>query len=139
VRVKVFPPLADTDGHPTKYLQPKASGARLYFPAACLREVIESNAPLWLCEGEKKSLAVSQLGLPAVGFCGVEGWHAAGRLRLLADFDPIRLQGRDVELLPDGDYATNRHVKRAIDGLAQQLAIRGARPGVRHLPRELPR
>lgn len=139
VRIKIFPPLTNAEGHTMKYLQPRGSGPRLYFAASCLREAREGDTPLWIVEGEKKALAVAQLGLPAVGICGVEGWHVAGRLRLLADFDAIRLQGRCVELLPDGDYDTNRHVRRAVNDLAQQLVIRGARPGVRHLPRELPR
>ncbi len=139
VRMKIFPPLTDRAGHSVKYLQPKGSAPRLYFVARCLREVLEGDAPLWIVEGEKKALAVAQIGLPAVGIAGVEGWHTAGRLRLLADFEAIRLRERAVELLPDGDYGTNRHVRRAVDDLAQQLTIRGARPGVRLLPRELPR
>ena len=60
-----------------KYLQPRGSGARLFFTRPTLGESLEGTAPLWLVEGEKKALAVAQLGLPAVGFCGIEGWHAA--------------------------------------------------------------
>jgi uncharacterized protein DUF3854 len=139
VRVKIFPPLTDAEGHTIKYLQPRGSGTRLYFVVRCLRDVLEGSTPLWIVEGEKKACAVAQLGLPALAICGIEGWHRARQLRLLPDFDAIALRGRQVELLPDGDYETNRHVRRAVDDLAQQLVIRGARPGVRHLPRELPR
>jgi len=139
VRVKVFPTLTDRDGHGVKYLQPKSSLPRLYFVTSCLREALEGETPLWLVEGEKKALAVAQLGLPAVGICGVEGWHRKGERGLLADFDDIRLANRIVELLPDGDYQTNPNVKRAVQRFGAALVARGARPRVVLLPSELPR
>jgi putative DNA primase/helicase len=139
VRVKIFPPRADAAGHTVKYLQPKGSAPRLYFVTACLQEVLEGEGPVWVVEGEKKALAVAQRGLPALGFCGVEGWHAGGERRLLSDFDAIRLRDRIVELLPDGDYQTNPNVKRAIQRFGAALAMRGARPRVVLLPSELPR
>jgi hypothetical protein len=138
VRFKVFPPLVDAEGHSVKYLQPRGTPPRLYFAVTCLHKVLEGDAPLWLVEGEKKALAIAQLGLPAVGFAGVEGWHVAGDQRLLPDFAVIGLEGRRVELLPDGDYRTNTNVERAIRHFAAALRARGARPGVRLLPRELP-
>jgi hypothetical protein len=138
-RVKLFPPLTERAGHAVKYLQPKGSTPRLYFVAACLREVLEGERPLWIVEGEKKALAVAQLGLPAVGICGVEGWHARGSSALLADFDGIRLRERIVEVVPDGDYQDNPNVRRAITRLGEALAARGARPRAVILPRELPR
>lgn len=139
VRVKIFPSLSDKDGHATKYLQRKGTPPRLYFAADCLPAALQGSAPLWLCEGEKKALAVAQLGLPAVGFCGVEGWHAKGERRLLADFDAIRLRDRVIELLPDGDYKANPDVRRAVQRLGAALAARGAQPRVVLLPSELPR
>jgi uncharacterized protein DUF3854 len=138
VRVKVFPPLADAEGHAVKYLQPRRSGVRLYFVAGCLERVLRSNEPLWITEGEKKACCVAQLGFPVVGITGVQGWHAKGSCLLLPDFDTIPLAGRVVELLPDSDYQTNPDVERAIRGLGHALAARGAQPGVRLLPRELP-
>jgi Domain of unknown function (DUF3854) len=139
VRMKIFPPLRDAEGHTVKYLQPKGSAPRLYFVARCLRQVLEGEAPLWLVEGEKKALAVAQLGLPAIGFAGVEGWHRRGELRLLPDFDAIRLRDRIVEVLPDADAETNPHVRRAVRTLGDALAVRGARPRLVHLPSELSR
>jgi hypothetical protein len=139
VRVKIFPALTDAEGHTVKYLQPKGSAPRLYFVARCLHQVLERDAPLWLVEGEKKALAVAQLGLPAVGFAGVEGWHRRGELRLLPDFDAIRLRDRVIEVLPDADVETNPNVRRGMHSLGDALAVRGARPRLVHLPRELPR
>ncbi len=139
VRVKIFPALIDAKGHGIKYLQRRGSAPRLYFVARCLREVIEGSSPLWVVEGEKKACAVAQLGLPALGIAGVEGWHQAGKDQLLADFDRVRLAGRTVEILPDGDYLTNPNVERSVRRFATMLRARGAKPGVRLLPRELPR
>jgi hypothetical protein len=79
VRLKIFPSLTDADGHTIKYLQPKGTAPRLYFAAAPLQEILEGAGPLWICEGEKKCLAVAQLGLPALGIVGVEGWHRKAR------------------------------------------------------------
>jgi hypothetical protein len=138
IRVKVFPTLQDAKGHSIKYLQPPGSDVRLFFPLVCLREVCEGDAPLWLVEGEKKSLAAAQLGLPAAGFCGIEGWHASGSTELVPDFDQIKLADRVVELVPDGDVQTNAHVRRGAERLALALARRGARPRLVVLPERLP-
>src|SRR5262249_36090608 len=125
-RVKVFPPLKDAKGHTTKYLQPRGSGPRLFFPLATLAETLHGDAPLWLCEGEKKALAVAQHGLPAIAICGVEGWHVAGSRGLLADFHHLGVHGRVVKLIPDGDFQSNPAVARAINRLADALEHVGA-------------
>jgi hypothetical protein len=133
VRVKIFPSLQDRRGHTIKYLQPTRSEARLYFPWSSV-SALDGSAPVWLLEGEKKSLAIAQLGLLAVGFSGIEGWHRRGSLDLLPDFHAMRLQGRRIELLPDGDVTTNPNVRRGVDRLAAALAIAGARPRLATLP-----
>jgi len=133
VRVKVFPPVRDAAGHQVKYLQPRDSGVRQFFTLPTLEDTLQGPAPLWLVEGEKKALAVAQLGLPAVGFCGIEGWHAAGSRELLADFEGIRLAGR-VELAPDGDWRVNPHVERGLRRFAEALERRGARVRIVVLP-----
>jgi hypothetical protein len=136
VRLKVFPTLRTKRGA-VRYLQPRGSAVRLFFPMATLAAVREGAAPLWAVEGEKKALAVAQLGFASVAFCGIEGWHAAGARGLLADFDVIQLRGRVVELVPDGDVQTNPHVRRGAEGFALALANRGARPRLVTLPAEI--
>ncbi len=134
VRVKIFPPLTDRAGHTIKYLQPRRSSVRLYFPLLTLAEARVGHGPLWLIEGEKKALAVAQLGLPAVGFCGIHAWHAARSRALIADFRHLQLRDRLIELLPDGDVATNVNVRWGARCLADALRTAGARPRLVRLP-----
>jgi hypothetical protein len=133
VRMKVFPPLSTKTGT-IKYLQPRGSGVRPYLPLATMDRVLHGDEPLYLAEGEKKSLALAQLGLPVIGFCGIEGWHVAGSRALLPEFDHVRLAGRPVRLLPDGDWRTNPHVHRGAMRFAQALATAGARVELVTLP-----
>lgn len=133
VRMKIFPAITTENGT-TKYLQPRRSGVRVFFPLATLDRVLEGDEPLWDVEGEKKSLAVAQLGLPAIGFCGIEGWHVAGSSALLDDFTAIPLRGRVVELVPDGDVLTNVDVMRGARRFADALRAAGARPRLVRLP-----
>jgi hypothetical protein len=137
VRVKTFPGLTDEQGHSIKYLGPRGAGPRLYFAPATHGRVVQGAEPLWLVEGVKKSLAVAQVGLPAVGFEGIEGWHQRGSRDLLFDFDAIPLTGRTVELLPDGDVQTNPDVARGAARLAEALRRRGARARLVLLPATL--
>jgi hypothetical protein len=124
VRMKVFPALT-TDGGTIKYLQPKRSGVRIYFPLATLDGVLRSADPLYIVEGEKKALSVAQLGLPAVGLCGIEGWHVAGARELHPDLDDVGLCGRTIYLVPDADVRTNGAVHRAVHRLVDALGARG--------------
>jgi hypothetical protein len=125
VRIKVFPTLT-TDQGTIKYLQPRRSGVRGFFPLATLDAVLRSADPLYIVEGEKKALSVAQLGLPAIGICGIEGWHVAHSRELHPDFDDVGLCGRVVNVIPDGDVRTNPNVYRAVQRLGAALAARGA-------------
>lgn len=136
VRLKVFPSYVDAKGRTVKYLGPRGATPRLFLSLATMEAVLDSTEPLWVIEGAKKSLAVSQLGLPAVGFEGIEAWHIGGSRELLADFDFIKLSGRIVELAPDGDVATNPNVERGALRFAEALESRGARVRIVVLPIE---
>lgn len=134
VRMKIFPPYTDRHGQTVKYLQPPKSGCRLFFPIVSLAALAEGVGPVWLIEGEKKALAGAQLGLTAVGFCGVDSWCRAGSRELIADFDYLRLTGRLVELVPDADFHTKPHVRRSVLRFAAALKARGARVRLVELP-----
>jgi hypothetical protein len=137
IRMKVFPAFEDSRRQTVKYLQPPASSVRLYFPLATLQAALRSDEPLWVIEGEKKSLAVAQLGLPAFGICGIEGWHATGTRALLHDFDYINLR-RTVKIVPDADVRSNPAVAGATNRFAEALERRGARAQIVMLPAEVP-
>ena len=134
IRMKVFPALTDANGHTVKYLQPKRSQPRLYPCRSVLERVLAGDERLWFVEGEKKSLAVAQLGLPAVGFCGVEGWHVRRSRALLTDFARLPLARRAATLVPDGDVQTNPDVERAVSRFARALDARGAIVRIAVLP-----
>jgi hypothetical protein len=125
-RVKVFPSHRDAFGHTVKYLQPRRSGMRIFFPLATLGAVLQAAEPLCIVEGEKKALAVAQTRVPAVGICGIDGWHLGGSATLHPDLDDVGLAGRVVNLIPDADYRTNPAVARAVRGLAAACQARGA-------------
>ncbi len=131
VRMKIFPTLETPKGK-IKYLQPKRSGVRsgvrIYFPLATLDAVLHTADSLWFVEGEKKALSVAQLDLPAIGFCGIDGWHVKGSTDLHPDLDDVGLRGRVVNVIPDGDWRTNHAVYVAIQRLAAALLARGAEP-----------
>ena len=118
----------------SKYLQPRRSGVRLYFPPATLEAVLHASDPLFLVEGEKKALSVAQEGVPTVGFAGIEGWHLAGSRTLHPDLDDVGLHARAVHVIPDADYRTNPAVHRAVRRLGEALAARGATPTLVHVP-----
>ncbi len=82
-------------------------------------------------------MAVAELGLSAVGFAGIEGWHGKDSGELPADFATIPLSRRVVELVPDGDVQTNPAVRRGAERLAEALTSRGARPRLVVLPKEV--
>jgi hypothetical protein len=126
VRMKVFPSYRDAHGQTVKYLQPRRSGVRIYFPVATVDAVLHAADPLYLVEGEKKALAVAQTGLPAVGLCGIEGWHVGGSSALHPDLDDVGMTGRILNVIPDADYRTNPAVERAVRGLAHACTARGA-------------
>lgn len=129
IRGRIFPPISTSKGT-IKYLQPRDSGTRVFFPRATLDAVLHSAEPLYVVEGEKKSLCLAQLGLPSIGLSGVEGWHAKGSRDLHPDLDDVGLLGREVDVLPDGDWRTNPAVNAAVRHLAEALVRRGARPQI---------
>jgi hypothetical protein len=141
VVIRLFPPFKplDKDGKETrgtiKYAQPRSTPPRLYFPRLGLAEVLSGTAePLWIVEGQKKALAVAETGRAAVGFSGVQAWHVKGSRELLADFDLIPLEGRVVELVPDGDVQSNPDVARGATRLAGALQAHGAAVRIVLLP-----
>jgi len=126
VRLKIFPPQLDARGHKVKYLQPKGTGVHLFFPAQ-FKARLNQAEKLFIVEGEKKTLRADQEGLCAVGIGGIYGWTKKGGMGLIDDFSSVPLYGREIRVVPDGDFVTNRMVGRGLQELCAELISRGAR------------
>jgi hypothetical protein len=137
IRLKVFPPHTDAQGRSVKYLQPKRSGVRLYFPLVMLPAVRQSTDPLYMVEGEKKALAVAQTNLPTVGLCGIDGWHVNRSAALHPDLDDVGFDGRVVHVLPDADHPPPPAVAHILRGLAEACTARGASEVLVHIASEV--
>jgi len=127
VCLRLFPPL-ETERGTIKYAQPRRSPPRLYLPRLNRNAIMDAATPLWVLEGQKKALALAQLGFAAVGISGVEGWHTRGSRELLPEFAAVPLRDRVIEVVPDGDFETNPDVNMAVRRFADALRLREARP-----------
>jgi hypothetical protein len=60
-----------------------------------------SDGPLYVCEGEKKTIAARQHGLNAVGIGGV--WNWMSKSEPIDDLKTIEWDGRECIIIPDSD------------------------------------
>jgi hypothetical protein len=127
-RVKVFPPIETKDGT-TKYLQPAGSTNHLYLPPGVDPK---GKDPLYVTEGEKKSLCLTLHGFPCIGLGGVYGWMQSGQP--IPDLDGISWKHRDVIIVFDADIKVNDKVAQAERQLAQEFLSRKARVFILRLP-----
>jgi len=111
------------DGKPAKYVQPKGSPQRAYFPVASLAKLRDGESEIYITEGEKKALALSQLGYAAIGIGGFWGGCKAKSEELIDDLAAINWQGRNVGIVFDYDAkeATRREAEAAKVRLARAL------------------
>jgi hypothetical protein len=124
-------------GRIIKYEVPKGAGTRLDCPPVCRPMLGDPSVRLWLVEGQKKADSLASQGLCAVALLGVwnfMGRNAAGGVTLLADFDYIALNGRDVVICFDSDVMTKREVQQALERLTEHLQRKGAHVGRVYLP-----
>jgi len=120
-RIKLFPALGKM-----KYAQPLKTSARLYMPFAV------SDRAVYICEGEKKTLAAHQAGLNAVGIGGVWSWLNNGQP--IDDLNLIEWDGRDVTVIPDSDVFRRIDLLRAIYALGSELRGLGGNVYVAQIP-----
>jgi len=109
-----------------KYLSPVGSTSRLYVPASAWRLIDDTGKRLFITEGEKKALALTQGGFPAVGIAGVDCFHKAKSARLLPDMERFKWKGREVYIVFDSDIDENPAVEVAERKLAAALRAQGA-------------
>jgi hypothetical protein len=121
-------PVVGPNGKPIKYLQPKGSPLRAYFPVASLKKLRDRTSPIYITEGEKKALALSQLDLAAVGIGGIWCGCKKDTEQLIDDIATLPLKDRVVYVVFDHDAkASTRHeADFARTRLARALKAKGA-------------
>lgn len=124
----------ESGGRPVKYESPRGQPNRIYLPPGVAEVLDNQGRELLLTEGEKKSLAASQAGFPAIGLVGVNGYKPRGKVTLLPALERIAWNGRQVRVVFDSDIATNPDVQAAESQLAALLKARGAVVKVVRLP-----
>lgn len=118
-----------------KYFQKKGSGNRIYIPPSLSSKVLMGNEPLYMTEGEKKTLCANQNGFPCIGITGLWNWKRPGTDELIADFDRINLKGRKIILVPDSDYRDPaKNLTSAVERLTRALQLKGAEVWILQLP-----
>ena len=121
------------DGKAVKYEQPKGVPPRAHFPVSCISAIRRGQGPIYVTEGEKKSMALSQHGLPAVGLGGTWCWKQKGSDELIPDLAAIDWHGLVVYIVFDWDVRkeTRWHVDLAAQQLAKALKVAGAKEVLR--------
>lgn len=121
-RIKLFPSLDYLDAKGKrkrqKYSQPSGTSARLYIPFPV------EDGPVYVAEGEKKTLAAHQAGLNTVGIGGVWSWLSRGTP--IDGLSLIDWQDRDVTIIPDSDVFQRVDLMRAIYALGCEIKKQGA-------------
>lgn len=105
---------------PKKYHQPFGSEVKAYFPVASLMKLRDGQSPIYITEGEKKALALSQLGHAAIGLGGVTNWNKPKTTELLDELAEIVWTGRIVYIV--FDYDVKPKAKRNVDIQRRKLA-----------------
>jgi hypothetical protein len=116
------------DGKQVRYIQPKGSALRGYFPIASLTKLRDGEDPVYITEGEKKALALSQLGLAAVGIGGIWCGCKKGTEELIDDLAAVSWRDRIVYIVFDFDEkaSTRQEANAARKRLAKALRTAGA-------------
>lgn len=135
-RYKIFPPQENK-----KYHQPGGSQNHLYIPETLNSILPDPSIPLYITEGEKKTLKACQDGLPSIAEGGLWNWSDGSEDKnLISDFNKIAWQGREVNIIPDNDWLSptrrgeQKNLKEAVNELAYRLIDRGAKVYIIQLP-----
>jgi hypothetical protein len=128
VRVKPLNPRDDERGKTVKYESPDKIPPRAYIPPRTYRLIREGTDSIYITEGEKKTLALAQLGLPAIGLGGVWSFKTKDDDGLIPDLAEIDWEFTTVYVVYDYDpkETTRRHVDVARRRLATLLKEAGA-------------
>lgn len=123
--------------HVLKYEFPKGDAMRVDCPPACRAQLANPQVRLWITEGQKKADALVSAGECSIALLGVwnfKGKNEFGGTTLLADFDFIALDGRDVRIVFDSDMTRNPNVRAAMERLKVHLQRKKAHVSAVYLP-----
>jgi len=132
VRCKLFPPVADGQGHAIRYYQRAGTPPRLYIPAPARAALADPTVLLLITEGEKKALKANQEGLTSLAVGGLWNWQTNGRP--IADLGRIDWVERETVIVPDSDVWTRPDLVQPVFALGKELEGRGAKVAVLKLP-----
>jgi hypothetical protein len=127
------------DGKPLKYETPAKAHMALDVPPLQQNRLRlhDPSIPLWITEGCKKADALVTYDCCAIALLGVWNWRgtndASGKT-VLADFEAIALNDRQVYLVFDSDVMTKREVYKALERFGSFLASRDAEVRYVYLP-----
>ena len=130
-------PRLSKDYKPIKYEIPRGAGVRLDCPPRCQALLTDPAVPLWLTEGQKKADSLASQGAVALCLLGVwsfVGKNTFGGNTLLADFDCVAWNGRDVRLVFDSDVTSKPSVRKALERLSAHLINKKAAVRMVYLP-----
>jgi hypothetical protein len=120
-----------------KYEFPENQNMRIDCPPACHPDLSDPGVPLWITEGQKKADALASLGLCSVGLLGVWSWRGTNELggkTVLADWENVALNGREVRIVFDSDINENENIQYAAKRLATWFANKKAAVKIAYLP-----
>lgn len=122
---------------PIKYDQRGGSGIVIYYPPRTLTDRLRASTQVVWTEGEKKALALDQLGYAAIGLTGVSCAHDTAERKVTGRSilhpwlrEDLRVEGREHVIAYDSDASTNSAIMQAAQRLAGMLIEAGA-SGVR--------
>jgi len=125
-RYKIFPPIEDKDGHTVKYLQKKGTGAHLYILPPIQEVLRNPSVSLAVAEGEKKTAALIQCGVMAIGVGGIWSWLSGKTHEPILELDQIAWVDREVRLYFDSDIWHRPGLMRPVYAIGKELESRGA-------------
>lgn len=123
-----------------KYLARKGSGNRLYIPPKVKLILNDVSIPLYIVEGEKKSLKACQEGENCIGISGLWNFKNKDEDKLIPDYDQTALNGRTITIVPDSHWlqpnrkGESKNLKQAVYNHAYFLIDKGARVSWLELP-----
>jgi len=138
-RVKIIPPIKGEDGKPVKYLQPTGIPPIPYILPEVWEIANNPKIPLWITEGEKKTLKLIQHGEKCVGLQGVWNFKPAKEnapnpleIELCDELLQFDWSKRTVYLAFDSDFTDNAHVRMALYELTIRLMGKEAEVKIVH-------